>query len=73
MRATSGAARLLSACVLVTGCETSALDPRGSQQVWQRKGTLKSMPSAQVIEETNGFYNKLKSGERENTEGLSLV
>ena len=28
---------------------------------------------AQVIEETNGFYQKLKSGERENTEGLSLV
>ena len=26
-----------------------------------------------VIRETNGFYNKLKSGERENTEGLSLI
>jgi hypothetical protein len=27
----------------------------------------------QVIEQTHGFYNKLKSGERENTEELSLV
>ena len=26
-----------------------------------------------VIKETNGFYNKLKSGERENTEELSLI
>jgi hypothetical protein len=27
----------------------------------------------QVIEETHGFYNKLRSGARSNTEELSLV
>ena len=31
------------------------------------------LPLPQVIEETHGFYNKLRSGARANTEELSLV
>lgn len=40
----------------------------GFDDQWQNKEyTLK------VISETHGFYNSLKSGERKNTEELSLV
>lgn len=40
----------------------------GYDDTWQNKEF-----TLNVIEETHGFYAKLKSGERENTEGLSLV
>ncbi|EIE23360.1 inorganic pyrophosphatase precursor [Coccomyxa subellipsoidea C-169] len=40
----------------------------GYDDTWQNKEF-----TLNVIAETHGFYAKLKSGERENTEGLSLV
>lgn len=40
----------------------------GYDDQWQNKEF-----TLNVVAETHGFYNKLKSGERENTEELSLV